>query len=117
MTELLPRPTYRRPQGDERAGSAGVQWRFAAPAIDRQRILSGMTREALAHAARVDPKTVRDALNGRRRPTLGTVRQLADAVGLTLADVLLFEAPVPAPLPPTTASPAAGPPEQLSLVG
>ena len=96
---------------------AALRWRLATSAVERQRILRGMTRDALARAAHVDPKTVRDALNGRRRPTLGTVTQLARVLDLELADVLHFEQPPPIPpraprVPEPTSSS-----EQLRLVG
>jgi transcriptional regulator with XRE-family HTH domain len=66
-------------------------WRVAVATLERQRILHGFTRDALARAARIDPKTVRDALNERRRPTLGTIDRIARTLDLTLADVVVIE--------------------------
>jgi transcriptional regulator with XRE-family HTH domain len=68
-----------------------VGWRVSVATIERQRILHGFTRDALARAARIDPKTVRDALNERRRPTLGTIDRIARTLDLTLADVVVIE--------------------------
>jgi transcriptional regulator with XRE-family HTH domain len=95
--------------------AVGVQWGIAVAVIERQRILHGFTRDALARAARVDPKTVRDALNGRRHPTLGTVDRLARALDVTLADVLIIEERHPAPAPDPVRSPIRAA-EQLRLV-
>ncbi len=59
--------------------------------VDRERVLRGYTQAALAKRARVDPGTLSDLLCGKRRPTLGTVSALCQALGLTLADVIAFE--------------------------
>jgi transcriptional regulator with XRE-family HTH domain len=68
-----------------------VRWFLRTDVIDQERILRGMTRLALARAARIDPKTLRDALSGRRRPTLLTIQRMAQVVGLRLPEVIQFE--------------------------
>ncbi len=73
------------------AGSlAGPGWSVDATVIERQRILRGWSRLELAHAAHVDPKTLRDLLGNRRRPNLGTVQATCTALGMTLAEVIRF---------------------------
>ena len=62
--------------------------------VERERILRGWTRSQLTQAAGIDPKTLRDLLTGRRRPTLGTLSTLSRALGMPLAEVLaVVEAP------------------------
>ncbi|MBJ7594671.1 MAG: helix-turn-helix transcriptional regulator [Candidatus Dormibacteraeota bacterium] len=56
--------------------------------VERERILRGWTRAQLTEAAAIDPKTLRDLLNGRRRPTLGTVATLSRALDVPLAEVI-----------------------------
>jgi transcriptional regulator with XRE-family HTH domain len=58
--------------------------------VERERVLRGWTRRDLALAACVDPKTLNEFIGGRRRPHLGTVRALCMALGLRLADVIVF---------------------------
>ncbi|TMC48891.1 MAG: helix-turn-helix transcriptional regulator [Chloroflexi bacterium] len=67
-----------------------MTWRAATDVIERERIVRGLTREQLAAAAGLDPKTVRDMLNGRRRPTLGTIGQVARVLGRPLAEVIVI---------------------------
>lgn len=66
-----------------------VSWTVRRAVIERQRILKGWTRNQLANAAQIDPKTLRDLLGGRRCPTLGTVGTLARAIDLPLAEVIV----------------------------
>lgn len=66
-----------------------VSWTVRRGAIERQRILKGWTRSQLAKAAQIDPKTRRDLLGGRRRPTLGTVGTLARTIDLPLAAIIV----------------------------
>jgi transcriptional regulator with XRE-family HTH domain len=47
----------------------------------RQRL--GLSQEDLGHEAAIDPKTIRGIETGRRTPRASTVRQLADALGLS----------------------------------
>jgi transcriptional regulator with XRE-family HTH domain len=70
--------------------AARVSWTVRRTAIERQRILKGWTRSQLAEAAHIDPKTLRDLLSGRRRPTLGTVGTVARAIDLPLAEVVVI---------------------------
>lgn len=65
-----------------------VEWRVRPDVIERERILRGWTRAELTEAAAIDPKTLRDLLNGRRRPTLGTVATLSRALGMPLAEII-----------------------------
>jgi transcriptional regulator with XRE-family HTH domain len=70
--------------------AARVSWTIRRTAIERQRTLKGWTRSQLAAAAHIDPKTLRDLLGGRRRPTLGTIGTVARAIDLPLADVIVI---------------------------
>jgi DNA-binding XRE family transcriptional regulator len=63
-------------------------WQVRSDVVERERILRGWTRAQLTQAAEIDPKTLRDLLNGRRRPTLGTVSTLSRALGMPLGDVI-----------------------------
>jgi ribosome-binding protein aMBF1 (putative translation factor) len=63
-------------------------WKVRSEVVERERILRGWTRAQLTQAADIDPKTLRDLLNGRRRPTLGTVSTLSRALGMPLGDVI-----------------------------
>lgn len=67
-----------------------VRWSVDVRAIERARVLRAWTRGELARAAHVDEKTLRDMLNGRRRPTFGTVQAVCTALGLTLPNVIVF---------------------------
>ncbi len=75
-----------------RHGSAGLEWFVDVHRIERARISLGLTRRDLAKVARVDAGTVGDMLAGRRRPTFGTIRAIARALGLDLAQVIAFDA-------------------------
>jgi DNA-binding XRE family transcriptional regulator len=66
-------------------------WSVDVNRIDRTRVLNAWTRKQLATAAHVDAKTLRDMCSGRRQPTLRTVEAVCTALGLTVADVILFE--------------------------
>jgi DNA-binding Xre family transcriptional regulator len=65
-----------------------VGWQVRADVVERHRILRAWTRAQLTEAADIDPKTLRDLLNGRRQPTLGTVDTLCRALDVPLADVI-----------------------------
>jgi ribosome-binding protein aMBF1 (putative translation factor) len=67
---------------------AALGWQVRSEVVERERILRGWTRAQLTHAADIDPKTLRDLLTGRRRPTLGTVSTLSRALGVPLGDVI-----------------------------
>jgi transcriptional regulator with XRE-family HTH domain len=68
-----------------------IGWRTDTVRIDRERILRGLSQEQLARAAQVDPGTISDMLNGRRRPQLGTVGAIARALELALPDLVAFD--------------------------
>ncbi|MBJ7598533.1 MAG: helix-turn-helix transcriptional regulator [Candidatus Dormibacteraeota bacterium] len=44
----------------------------------------------MAEHAHIDPGTLSDLLAVRRRPTLGTVMAVCEALGLQLCDAILF---------------------------
>lgn len=67
-----------------------TQWTVNVDAIDRARILHGWTQIELSRVAHVDRGTLADLVHRRRRPTLGTVQAIATALGLTLAEVIVF---------------------------
>jgi DNA-binding Xre family transcriptional regulator len=50
-----------------------------------------MSQQKLARAARVDPGTLSDLLGCRRRPNLGTLSALCQALGMNLGDIIQFE--------------------------
>jgi DNA-binding XRE family transcriptional regulator len=68
-----------------------LPWQVNVDRIERARVLKAWTRKHLAHVARVDPKTVTDMCNGRRRPTLATVQAICAALDLTTAEAIAFE--------------------------
>jgi DNA-binding XRE family transcriptional regulator len=70
---------------------AGARWSVNVGRIERARVLNAWTRKHLADVAHVDPKTLTDICSGRRRPNLGTVQAICGALGLTVADVIVFE--------------------------
>ena len=70
-----------------------TRWTVNVDAIERARILHGWTLVELSRVAHVDRGTLADLLNGRRQPTLGTVQAIATALGLAMAEVILFEQP------------------------
>jgi ribosome-binding protein aMBF1 (putative translation factor) len=87
-----PAPRTQRPAGSavnrEPRFIAALGWQVRSEVIERERILRGWTRAQLTEAADIDPKTLRDLLTGRRRPTLGTVSTLSRALGVPLGDVI-----------------------------
>ena len=68
-----------------------VKWTLNAARVDRERILRGLTQHELAGAAFVDPGTLSDLLNGRRRPQLGTIGAIAKALELAIPDLVDFD--------------------------
>jgi DNA-binding Xre family transcriptional regulator len=66
-------------------------WSVDVARIERARVLKAWTRKQLAGVAHVTPKTLTDMCSRRRRPTFGTVQAVCDALGLTVADVIVFE--------------------------
>ena len=70
---------------------AGPQaWSVDVVTIERARTLRGWSRRELARHAHVDPGTLGDLLGRRRRPTFGTLQAICTALGLTLAEVIVF---------------------------
>lgn len=67
-----------------------VHWSVNVDRIERARVLNAWTRRHLATVAKIDPKTLTDMCNGRRRPTLRTIQTVCAALGLTIADVVTF---------------------------
>ena len=65
-------------------------WSANPHVVERERVLRGWTRQQLARAAHVDPKTLGQFVGGRRRPHLGTVQALCGALELRLSDVIVF---------------------------
>jgi transcriptional regulator with XRE-family HTH domain len=70
-----------------------LSWTLDLLRLDRERVLRGWTRGELARRAQVDEGTVSDMFRSRRRPTLGTVQAISVALGLVLADVIVFAEP------------------------
>jgi transcriptional regulator with XRE-family HTH domain len=68
-----------------------IAWRADVNRIDRERILRGMSQQKLAQVARVDAGTLSDLLGCRRRPNLGTLSALCQALGMNLGEVIQFE--------------------------
>lgn len=58
--------------------------------LDRERVLRGWTRAELARRAHVDPGTLSDMVNGRRKSTFGSVQAVCTVLGLGLRDVIVF---------------------------
>jgi transcriptional regulator with XRE-family HTH domain len=69
-------------------------WSVNVPLVERQRILRGWTQRQLARSAGVNPDTLTDLFEQRRRPTLGTVQAICTSLDLSLADVIVFESDV-----------------------
>jgi ribosome-binding protein aMBF1 (putative translation factor) len=90
LTDRVPRA--KRPAGaavnHEPRLVAALGWQVRSEVVERERILRGWTRAQLTEAADIDPKTLRDLLTGRRRPTLGTMSTLSRALGVPLGDVI-----------------------------
>jgi DNA-binding XRE family transcriptional regulator len=70
-------------------------WSVNVDRIERARVLKAWTRRHLASVAQVDPKTLTEMCGGRRRPTFKTVLAVCTALGLTVADVIVFEGESP----------------------
>jgi len=68
-----------------------VRWSVNVDRIERARVLNAWTRGHLASLAHVDPKTLTDMCTRRRRPTFSTVMAICGALGLAVADVIVFE--------------------------
>jgi transcriptional regulator with XRE-family HTH domain len=58
--------------------------------IEQGRILRGWTLIDLSRAAHVDRGTLSDLIHEVRQPTLGTVQAIATALGMTMAEAIIF---------------------------
>lgn len=70
------------------SGAGARTWSVNVDVIDRERLSRGWTLRELARHAQVDKNTLGDMLAGRRRPTLGTVRAVCEALALPLAQAV-----------------------------
>ncbi len=70
-----------------------TQWTVNVDVIERARILRGWTLVDLSRAARVDRGTLTDVIHEAHQPTLGTVQAIVGALGLTMADAIVFVEP------------------------
>ena len=68
-----------------------TRWTVNVDRIERARVLNAWTRKHLASVAHVTPKTLTDMCSRRRRPTLGTIQALCNALKLPVAEVIVFE--------------------------
>jgi DNA-binding XRE family transcriptional regulator len=69
----------------------GAYWSVHVGRIERARVLTAWTRQHLASVAHVDPKTLTDMCRERRLPNLGAVQAICNALGLSIADVIVFD--------------------------
>lgn len=58
--------------------------------LDRERVLRGWSRAESARRAHVDPGTLSDMVNGRRKSIFGSVQAICTVLGLGLRDVIVF---------------------------
>jgi transcriptional regulator with XRE-family HTH domain len=70
-------------------------WALDSDAIERARILAGLSYQELARAARIDRATLSDFIHGRRKPKLGTVHRVLRCLELDPKDVFIFAAEAP----------------------
>ncbi|MBJ7614384.1 MAG: helix-turn-helix transcriptional regulator [Candidatus Dormibacteraeota bacterium] len=73
-----------------RTSNQRLDWIVDVDRIEKTSVLRGWTRSQLAEHAHIDPGTLSDLLAVRRRPTLGTVMAVCEALGLQLCDAILF---------------------------
>lgn len=85
-------PPHAQPAVRERRRRV-TQWTVNVELIDRARILRGWTLVDLSRAARVDRGTLSDVFREAHQPTLGTVQAIVAALGLTMADAIVFVEP------------------------
>jgi transcriptional regulator with XRE-family HTH domain len=65
-------------------------WAVDRLAIERARVLAGLSYQELARTAKIDRATLSDFLNGRRQPTLGTVHRVLRCLEVDPKDVFVF---------------------------
>lgn len=95
MSEVVDLPRIRSGSEPE---PQGARWRLDVVRLDRERVLRGWTRAELARRAHVDPGTLSDMVNGRRKSTFGSVQAVCTVLGLGLRDVIVFAEARPDPL-------------------
>lgn len=78
-------------KGHDERNVRAPRWALDCHQIERARVIANLTYEQLADVAHVDRATLSDMLNGRRRPTLGSVHAVIRALELDPAAVLLFK--------------------------
>jgi DNA-binding Xre family transcriptional regulator len=71
-------------------GAVGLSWTLDVVAIEKACILHGWSRRQLSARAHIDPETLSSLLTHRRRPHLGTVRAICEALDLPFDHVILF---------------------------
>ena len=67
-----------------------IRWTVNVNAIERARIMRGWTLVDLSRAAHVDRGTLSDLVHEVHQPTLGTVQAIAEALGLTMVEAIVF---------------------------
>jgi transcriptional regulator with XRE-family HTH domain len=67
-----------------------LKWQVDVLRLERERVLRGWTRGALAQSARVDPGTVSDLFREQRQPTLNTLQAICTALQMSLEEVIIF---------------------------
>jgi transcriptional regulator with XRE-family HTH domain len=67
-----------------------LKWQVDVLRLERERVLRGWTKSALAQNARVDPGTISDIFRENRQPTLNTLQAVCAALQLSLEEVIIF---------------------------
>ena len=71
---------------------SSLQWPVDIATIDPARILRGWTHRDLGRQAHVDEGTLCDLFARRRHPNFGMLTSLCAALGLSLREVVTFDA-------------------------
>ncbi|HEY7032254.1 MAG TPA: helix-turn-helix transcriptional regulator [Thermomicrobiales bacterium] len=64
--------------------------RIRGQRLQDARVAKGMTAGDLAARSRIDAETIASLESGRQEVSLGTVRKLADALGVAVEDLVLW---------------------------
>ena len=64
--------------------------RIRAQRLREARIAKGMTVHDLAERSRIDAETIAALEAGRQDPPLGTIRKLADTLGIAVEDLVMW---------------------------
>lgn len=56
--------------------------------VRKYRKQQGLTQEKLAELARIDPKSIIQIENGKRNPTLKTIRKIATSLKIKLSTII-----------------------------